>query len=189
MTVLVKIAFDGTNYHGFQIQDNALSVFAVFQQALIKVLGYQTDIKGCSRTDSGVHASCYYLSFEVKEPMDLRKLPLSLNANLPLDIRAIDARQVSDGFHARYDAKAKEYTYNILNSHVDSPFFGRYYYRVPSALNVEQMNRAAQYFVGTHDFESFMTRKSKIVDCTRTVYYAKVEQKGEMISFVVKADG
>ena len=189
MVVKVKIAFDGSNYHGFQIQDNAVTIFEVFQDALIKVLGHTTDIKGCSRTDSGVHARCFYLSFETHKQLDMRKLPLSINANLPLDIRVLEASEASDDFHARYSAKAKEYTYYILNSHVDDPFNYRYYYKVPGALNVDKMNEAAQYFVGTHDFRSFMARKSKIIECTRTVYSAQVHQQSDMITFKVKADG
>ena len=117
MTILVKIAYDGTNYHGFQIQDDVITVFGVFQEALLKILGHKTDIKGCSRTDSGVHAACYYLSFETEKQLNIPRLPLALNANLPLDIRVLEAKQVADGFHARYDCKGKQYTYNIRNSH------------------------------------------------------------------------
>lgn len=189
MTVLVKIAFDGTNYHGFQIQENAVTIFSIFQDALIKIIGHKTDIKGCSRTDSGVHAKCYYLSFETEKPLNLHKFPLSMNANLPMDIRVLSAQQAEDGFHARYDAKGKQYTYNILNSHVDDPFTMRYYYRVPTPLDCEKMNEAAQYFVGKHDFCSFMTQRSKIINCTRTVYCASVTRQAEQIKFVISADG
>lgn len=189
MTVLVKIAFDGTNYHGFQLQENAVSVFEVFQTALLKVIGQKTDIKGCSRTDSGVHAACYYLSFEVEKELNLHKLPLSINANLPMDIRVLQAKEVEDGFHARYSAKGKQYTYYILNSHVDSPFQNRYYYRVATPLDVEKMNLAAGFFVGSHDFKSFMSQRSKIIETTRTVYSAKVEKDGDMLRFIITADG
>ncbi len=189
MTVLVKIAYDGTNYHGFQIQDDVPTVFGVFQQALLKILGHSTDIKGCSRTDSGVHARCCYLSFETEKQLNIPRLPLALNANLPPDIRVLEAQQVKDGFHARYDCKGKEYSYCILNSHIDDPFTARYYWRVPSALDAEKMNMAAQYFVGCHDFRSFMAAKSKITDCHRTVYSAQVERKGDMITFKISADG
>lgn len=189
MTVKVKIAFDGTNYCGSQIQKNGVTVFGVFQEALIKILGYRTDIKGCSRTDSGVHAKCYYLSFDTREDINLSKLPLSLNANLPFDIRAIEATNAPSDFHARYSAKAKEYTYYIKNSHVDDPFNLGYYYRVPTYLEEIAMDNAARYFIGRHDFTSFMSEKSKLVDCTRTVFEAKVSRQGDMIIFKIKADG
>ena len=189
MTILVKIAYDGTNYHGFQIQDDVPTVFGVFQDALLKILGHSTDIKGCSRTDSGVHAKCYYLSFETEKQLNVPRLPLALNANLPNDIRVLEARQIHDGFHARYDCKGKEYTYYIRNSHIDDPFTDKYYWRVPTVLDAEKMNAAAQYYVGGHDFRSFMAAKSKITDCNRTVYSASVERKGDMVIFKVSADG
>ena len=189
MTVVVKIAYDGTNYHGFQIQDDVPTVFGVFQDALLKILGHPTDIKGCSRTDSGVHAKCFVLSFNTDKELNLSRFPLAMNANLPLDIRVLSAEKAPDGFHARYDAKGKEYTYYILNSHVDNPFYNKYYYKVAAPLDVDKMNEAAQYYVGLHDFRSFMARKSKIEDCHRTVYSAKVERIGDMITYKVSADG
>lgn len=189
MTVLVKIAFDGTDYHGFQIQDGARTVFGTFQDALLKILGHKTDIKGCSRTDSGVHAKCFYLSFTTHRQLDLRRLPLALNANLPPDIRALEAQQVPDGFHARYSAKGKQYTYYILNSHIDSPFSSRYYHKVASPLDRQRMNEAAAKFVGKWDFSAFMSKNSSVTDCVRTVFSAAVERKGDMIMFTVSADG
>ena len=112
-----------------------------------------------------------------------------MNANLPSDIRVLEASVIHDGFHARYDCKGKEYTYYIRNSHIDDPFTDKYYWRVPTVLDEVKMNEAAQYFVGSHDFRSFMAAKSKITDCNRTVYSAKVERKGDMITFKVSADG
>ena len=189
MTVLVKIAFDGTNYRGFQIQNDAVTVFGTFQQALLRILGHETQIKGCSRTDSGVHAKCFYLSFDTPKQLDLRRLPLALNGNLPPDIRTLEAVQVPDGFHARYDAKGKEYTYYILNSHIDSPFFSGYYYKVAAALDVESMQQAAKNFAGKWDFSAFMSKNSSVTDFVRTVSYADVKKDGDMIKFVVRADG
>lgn len=189
MTVLVKIAFDGTNYRGFQIQNDAVTVFGTFQQALLRILGHETRIKGCSRTDSGVHAKCFYLSFDTQKQLDLRRLPLALNGNLPPDIRALEAVQVPDGFHARYNAKGKEYTYYILNSHIDSPFFNGYYYKVAAPLDVESMQQAAKNFVGKWDFSAFMSKNSSVTDFVRAVYYADVKKDGDMIKFVVRADG
>lgn len=189
MTVLVKISFDGTDYCGSQVQKNGKTIFGEFQDALDKVVRDYNDLKGCSRTDSGVHALCYYFSFKTDTGVNLKKLPLSLNANLPADIRAINAQCVNDDFHARYSAKAKEYTYYILNSHIDNPFKQRYYHRVPTPLDVTAMNTAAQAFCGTHDFRSFMARNSKIIDCTRTVLSAQVVKNEDMVIFKVKADG
>lgn len=189
MVVLVKLAFDGTNYHGFQIQDDVPTVFGTVQEALLKILGHSTEIKGCSRTDSGVHAKCFVLSFETDKNLDLNRFPLAMNANLPTDIRVLEAKQAPEGFHVRYDAKGKEYTYYILNSHIDNPFNNKYYYKVAAPLDVEKMNEAAQYYVGYHDFRSFMAQKSNIIDCRRTVYSATVEKHDDMIIYKVSADG
>ncbi|MEG0020340.1 MAG: tRNA pseudouridine(38-40) synthase TruA [Oscillospiraceae bacterium] len=189
VTVNVKIAFDGTDYCGSQIQENGRTVFEEFQKALVKILGESPDIKACSRTDSGVHARCFYLSFNTEKAVDVHKLPLSLNANLPFDIRVQGAYRQAEGFHARYSAKAKEYTYYIKNSHVDDPFCQKYYYRTATVLDAEKMNEAAQYFVGTQDFRSFMTIKSKVEDCVRTVVSASVIRQGDMVNFKITADG
>ncbi len=189
MKVLLKLEFDGTNYHGFQIQNNAVSVFEVFQNALIKILGEKVDIKGCSRTDTGVHAKSYYISFETNKDLALSKLPLSLNANLPMDIRVILAKEVDNEFHARYSAKKKEYTYYIKNSHIDDAFNSKYYFKVPYKLDENLMDKAAKEFIGEYDFTSFMSQKSAITDCTREVYSASVVKKGDMLEFKILANG
>ncbi len=189
MNILLRLSYDGTNYCGFQIQNDKPTVFGAFQDALVKILGHSTDIKGCSRTDSGVHAKEFCLNFRTDKQLNLHRLPLALNANLPPDIRVLSAEQAAEDFHARYDCKGKEYVYYILNSHIDSPFNNKYYYKTATPLDAEKMNAAAQYFVGSHDFRSFMAAKSKIEDCVRTVYSAKVERDGEMVKFTVSADG
>ncbi len=189
MNILLKLAFDGTAYHGTQVQENAQSVLAVFQQALWLILGERVDIKACSRLDSGVHARCFYLSFNAPDKTNVAKLPLALNAHLPEDIRVLSSQVVADDFHARYSSKGKEYTYYIWNSHIDDPFTAKYHFRVSPQLDVDKMNQAAQLMVGTHDFRSFMASNSKIIDCHRTVYSAKVERDGEMVRFIVSADG
>ena len=189
MTVKVKVAFDGTDFCGSQVQPDRRTVFGEFQKALQTVVSDAANIKACSRLDSGVHAKCFWFSFDTEKQLDLRKFPLSLNANLPMDIRVIESEEAEEGFHARYSAKGKEYTYYIKNNHIDDPFTSKYYYRCPQKLDAAAMHEAAQYFVGTHDFRSFMARWSKIVDCHRTVYSAQVTQQDDMIIFKVCADG
>lgn len=189
MTVKVKVAFDGTDFCGSQVQKDRRTVFGEFQKGLTTVIGDADNIKACSRLDSGVHAKCFYFSFTTEKQLDLHKLPLSLNANLPVDIRVIEASEAEEGFHARYSAKGKEYTYYIKNNHIDDPFTSKYYYRYPQKLDAAAMHEAAQYYVGTHDYRSFMARWSKIIDCHRTVYSATVTQQDDMIVFKVCADG
>ena len=124
MTYLLWISYKGTNYAGFQVQPNAPTVCAVLQDAMQAVLGQRPDVKGCSRTDAGVHARRFALSFCYTGRVPMQKLVPALNAHLPPDIRAVDIQPVPDSFHARYAAHAKTYHYYLLNARVDDPFLG-----------------------------------------------------------------
>lgn len=116
MTYLLWISYKGTNYAGFQVQPNAPTVCAVLQDAMQAVLGQRPDVKGCSRTDAGVHARRFALSFCYTGRVPMQKLVPALNAHLPPDIRAVDIRPMPDSFHARYAAHAKTYHYYLLNA-------------------------------------------------------------------------
>ena len=173
MNYLLKLSYDGTNYCGFQVQPNGRSVAAVFQDALEAVLGCRPDIKGCSRTDAGVHALGFMLNFHADTRIPAAKLPLALNQHLPPDIRALEARVVPDDFHARYAAHTKTYLYRIHNSQIDSPF-------------------AAQYFVGKHDFLALCASGSSAAahgDTVRTITACDVQRRGDDIDVTVTADG
>lgn len=186
---LLTMTFCGTSYHGFQVQENALSVCTVLQDALEKALGERPQVKGCSRTDSGVHALHYCVSFFSNTAIPPRKLPLAINAHLPRDVRVLQVQPVADDFHARYSARAKQYVYRVHNSPVSSPFFDGMCWRVGPPLALQPMQQAAQAVVGTHDFASFMSGGSKIVDTVRTVYRFTVTQQGEWLLFTICADG
>ena len=187
--ILVTMAFRGTQYHGFQVQENALGVCTVFQDAIERVFGKRVDVKGCSRTDSGVHALRYCVSFRVDSGIPMYKLPLALNAHLPEDVRVLEARIVPEDFHARYSAEAKQYVYRLHNSPVSSPFSDGLCWRVGAPLALEPMQKAAAAVVGTHDFASFMTAGSKIIDTVRTVYDFTVQRQGDDLLFTICADG
>lgn len=192
MTWLLTLAFDGTEYCGFQVQPNGRSVAAAFQDGLEAVIGRRPDIKGCSRTDAGVHALGFALSFEADLRIPPEKLPLALNTKLPRDIRVLSARVVPDGFHARYAAHTKTYLYRIRNSPIDSPFEERYYCRIPGRLDVERMQRAAAHFVGTHDFLALCAAHSSAAahgDTVRTITACGAERHGDTVEITVTADG
>ena len=144
---LLTLAYDGTNYCGFQVQPNGRSVAATFQDALEAVLGSRPDIRGCSRTDAGVHALGFRLNFHADTRIPPQKLPLALNQHLPPDIRVLAAQTVPEDFHARYAAHTKTYLYRIHNHPIDSPFDAAYYTRVPRHLDEARMQAAAQQFV------------------------------------------
>ncbi len=186
---LITVAFCGSAYHGFQVQENALAVCTVLQDAMEKVFGARPQVKGCSRTDSGVHALHYCVSFFADTKLSGYKMPLAINAHLPRDIRVLTAQPVPQDFHARYSAVAKQYVYRVHNSAVSSPFFDDICWRVGPPLQLEPMQQAAAAVVGTHDFASFMSGGSKIIDTVRTVYSFDVHREGEWLLFTICADG
>lgn len=186
----ITISYDGKDLHGWQIQKNALTVQECFQNALRSVIGHTPDIKGCSRTDTGVHAKMYVISMKTEHKITCERLKAALNRYLPLSIAVKDVCEVDEDFHARYSAKGKRYVYKILNTQVRDPFCEGYalHYRYP--INVEMLNRAAQDYVGTHDFTSFCTLdKREKGDFTRTVQSFSVKRDGNFVYMTVQADG
>ncbi|MEG0832526.1 MAG: tRNA pseudouridine(38-40) synthase TruA [Oscillospiraceae bacterium] len=181
--------FVGTAYHGSQIQENALTVQEVFQNALKRVLGYLPDIKCCSRTDSGVHANAFCISFFSTKDMDTLKMCMALNMALPRDIAVVDCKLVPDDFHARYSALKKQYVYRVYNARVMDPFqYGRAAHII-APLNEQKLDRAAKLFIGEHDFSSFCSIKCKKGNTVRTVYSFDVTRSKDEVLFCVEADG
>ncbi|MEG2931512.1 MAG: tRNA pseudouridine(38-40) synthase TruA, partial [Ruthenibacterium sp.] len=170
-------------------QQNALSVCEVLQNAMEKLYGARPPVKGCSRTDAGVHALGYCVSYRQPKPIELFRLPLAINRFLPPDIRVLSAREVPDDFHARYDALSKEYLYKLHNSAVDDVFAQDTAWRLATPLDVEIMQQTAQLLCGTHDYTAFMSAGSKIEDAVRTVHFFTVKKDGCDITFHICADG
>ena len=192
MTYLLWITYKGTHYAGFQVQPNAPTVCAVLQDAMQAALGQRPDVKGCSRTDAGVHARRFALSFCYTGKVPMEKFVPALNAHLPPDIRALAVQPVADDFHARYAAHAKTYHYYILNARVDDPFTFDTCYRVAAPLDLAAMQAAAQQFVGTHDFAALCASGSSAAahgDTTRTITECNVVQSGNHFVISVTADG
>ena len=156
------------------------------------MFGCRPDVKGCSRTDAGVHARRFALSFCYTGKVPMQKIVPALNAHLPPDIRAVDIRSVPDGFHARYAAHAKTYRYYILNARVDDPFTYDTCHRVGAALNLAAMQAAAAQFIGTHDFSALCASGSSAAahgDTVRTITDCTVVQSGDLFTISVTADG
>ena len=188
--LLLKLAYDGTRYHGWQIQENAVTVQQVFQEALCKVTGRQEDLKACSRTDTGVHAREFCVSLKTESPIPEERLVAALNHYLPQDMAVRSCQRVGEDFHARYSCKGKEYCYEIWNHPVREPFLaGRalhYWYPIDEAL----LDQAARHYLGSHDFSSFCTLdKRERGDLTRRVFTSRVERRGDLVVFTVGADG
>jgi tRNA pseudouridine38-40 synthase len=171
------------------VQKNALSVCQVCQDAAEKVLGERGDVKGCSRTDAGVHAYKYCLSLKTTSAIPCEKLPQALNFHLPGDVVVVAAEEVPADFHARYHCIGKEYVYRIHNSPVRDPFSPDLSYRFGYTLSEDNLHREAQDFVGTHDFAAFQSAGSDVEDTVRTIHAFSVTRQGEMVLFTVQGDG
>lgn len=188
--ILITISYDGSKYHGWQIQHNAITVQEVFQNALYAVIGDKPDIKACSRTDSGVHAEMFCISTKISHPIPAIRLKAALNSHLPDSVVVLDVKEVPLDFHARYNAKGKRYIYRVLNRPERDPFYiGRaLHYRY--SLDAELLNKASKAYIGTHDFTSFCTLdKREKGDFVRTIFDFSVTRKGDIVEFTVEGNG
>ena len=151
--IALRLAYLGTNYHGWQYQNNALSIQQVLQEALAKATGCQVVLSGVGRTDAGVHARAYVANGRMRTGIPLDKLPLAVGAYLPEDIAVSRATEVPEDFDARFNCRSKEYTYLIHNSRTRNPFYHNRAYFCPAPLDFEAMVQAAPHFEGQQDFE------------------------------------
>ncbi len=188
---LITISYNGSNYHGWQIQNNALAVQEVFQNSLENVIQKTPyEIKGCSRTDSGVHANMYCISLKMCHAIPCHRLLTALNRFLPLDIAVLDIQEKPLNFHARYSCKSKEYVYKIWNSPVRNPFLDGLAYHYKWYIDVDRLDKACKAYIGNHDYTSFCTIDNrKMEDMHRNVMNFKVERQGDMVLMTVEADG
>lgn len=198
MKLFIKVAYKGTAYGGYQVQNNAPTVQAELTRAAREIFGKECDIVGCSRTDSGVHANgfCATVAYKGTNKLDTNippaKIPLAFCAHLPCDISVTEAYPVDEGFHPRYDVKYKEYIYRIWNRPERNPFVPDMCYHYPKKIDdsaLERMRDAAEKFCGEHDFKAFMAKGGNEEDTVRTVIYASVERQNDFIEFKVAANG
>ncbi len=187
--LLVTMRFDGAAYHGWQVQENAVTVQQVFQDALQALFGSRLAVTGCSRTDAFVHAQMYCCNFRTDSAISCEKLPYALNAHLPDDIGVYACREVPPGFHARYSCREKRYVYRIRNSPFRDPFLRERALLYARPLDAAFLDTQTQAFLGTHDFSAFASAGSSVEDTVRTVSHAAVSRAGEEVRFEVQADG
>lgn len=183
--ILLEIEYDGTKYSGWQIQENGITVQGCVEKGLYALTGEVISVNGCSRTDAGVHAHGYVLNFRTESTIPAHRFSFALNAFLPEDITAIRSIQVSDEFHARFDAKRKTYRYLFYPSGRPSALLSKRAWHVRTAdfaqaseedwVNAAaRMDRGAKFFVGTHDFSAFRALGSHVKTTVRTIFDAKV---------------
>lgn len=188
----LTISYLGTHYSGWQVQPNAPSIQQTLGEALDLLFGCKCTVTGCSRTDSGVHAHeflCVVGFGGEYNHIPPDRVPQAINTILPDDISVLSCEECPDDFHPRYGIRGKEYIYLILNSRIRDPFLSGRACQIPQPLDEGAMNTAAKEFIGYHDFGAFMAAGSKITDTRRTVFDAKVERQGDMLTFTVSADG
>lgn len=187
--VKLIVSYDGTNYCGWQIQKNGITIEEILNRELSKLLGEEIIVIGASRTDSGVHALGNVAIFDTNARMPGDKISFALNQRLPEDIRIKESMEVSFDFHPRYCNSIKTYEYKIYNSKIPNPVVRLYSRFIYYNLDIEKMKQAAKYIEGEHDFKSFCSLGSQVSSTVRTVTSITIEQVDEMISIRIKGTG
>ena len=186
----VALTYDGTRYSGWQIQPRRQTIQGELERVLHELTGEMERIQCSGRTDAGVHAREQVAHFDLTKPVVLKKLRLGFNALLDGDIRVLSIRKARDNFHARFDAKSKEYRYFLWNGEIMPPFLRNYRALVRTPLNVAAMNKAAKRLVGIHDFAAFSANPHYEREGTvRHLRELKVSRRGRDIVIVAKGDG
>lgn len=187
--IRIWLKYDGTDFHGYQVQKNGFTVQEALENAISKITGEKISITGCSRTDAGVHAYMYAANFfsETKIPMD--KMPLAINTALPDSIRVYKAELTEDSFHATYSAKEKTYEYTIDTNIIADPFLKRYAWHFSYDLDIGKMKEGAQFLIGKHDFSAFMASGAQVKTTVRTVKKIEITEKDKIITLRITADG
>lgn len=185
----VKIGYCGTAYHGFQRQDNAITVQNVLEDRLSRLTASEVKINGCSRTDTGVHANEFYFSFHTESAIACESIVKGMNSLLPMDICVFECVEADNDFHARYSCKGKEYVYKILNRPIRDPFLEGRAYHYPYAMDIDKMNSAAQFIKGTHDYSAFCGAAGAKENSVRTVYDCIVSKEKDIVTVTVSGDG
>lgn len=183
------ISYDGTNYCGWQIQNNGITVEQVINETLTDLLGEPVTVIGASRTDSGVHALGNVAVFDTTTKIPPEKISFALNQRLPADIRIQHSCEVSLDFHPRYCDTRKTYEYRIQNRTFEDPTSRLYTHFCYFKLDVEKMQKAAGYLVGEHDFASFCSARGQALTTVRTVYFLDVKKQGDVISIRITGNG
>lgn len=187
--IRLTIEYDGTNYHGWQIQQNAVTVQGTLEKALSELIGEETGVIGCSRTDVGVHAYGQTANFFTDSSIPADKFSYAVNNKLPPDIVIQRSEEVGADFHSRYSSKGKKYRYIIYNNEQPSALQRSRAWHVKPSLDVDKMIMAAKYFEGEHDFAAFQATGGQVRSTVRTIYSMSVAKQGNSIILEVAGNG
>ena len=177
--IALKIAYDGTNYHGFQrqlpITKSTLAIQNVLEDKLQKIFGGKIELAAAGRTDAGVHAFGQVVNFSTDGTIPIDKIPIAASGLLPDDIVVLEAWESDSDFNARHSAKSKIYIYRILTSRVSNPFVNRYAWHIHYPLDVEAMRKALSILIGRHDFSAFRAAGGAPMSPVRTIFSAGID--------------
>ena len=187
--IALILMYNGTAYHGWQVQKTEVTVAQTLERGLSMVCGEPIKCTGCGRTDAGVHAEHYVANFRTNSRIPVDRLPFAVNTHIPEDIVVKAAYEVAEDFNAIGSCARKEYTYQIYNSRLKDPFYVNRAWFYPKHLDEQVMQRAADQFVGTHDFAAVRSVGTDVKSTVRTVYYYQVERQGNLILLRVCANG
>ena len=187
--IALTLMYNGTAYHGWQVQKNAVTVCETLQKAISQITGEQVHVTGCGRTDAGVHAEKYIANFRTNSRIPVDRLPFAINTHTPEDIAVEQAFEVAEDFNATTSCIKKEYTYRIYNSRFKNPFYVNRAYFYPKRLDEEFLNRAAHMFVGTHDLKAVRSVGTETRPTVRTIYWCEVSRTGDLLELRVCANG
>lgn len=187
--VKLTIEYDGTNYCGWQKQNNEKTIQEEIEKAIYEAVGEVVEVIGSSRTDAGVHARGMVANFKTNATIPFDKFKYAINDKLPEDISIIESEEVKNEFHARYDSKGKTYCYSIINRQQKIAIGRNYAYHFKWSLDIEKMQEACKYFIGKHDFKAFRSLGSSVKTTERTIKELYIEAKGESINIFITADG
>ena len=187
--IALFLTYEGTAYHGWQVQKKDITIGQTMEEAAARIVGHPVKMTGCGRTDAGVHARRYVANFRTSSTIPVDRLPYAMNTHLPEDIVVTDAMDVHEDFNAIGSCVRKEYTYLIYNSRIRDPFYVNRAWFYPKHLDETIMQKAAEQFVGTHDFAAVRSVGTDVKSTVRTVYYYNVERKGDLIELKVCANG
>ena len=187
--ILLTVAYDGTNFHGYAYQEGVRTVEGVLADAVKQICGHDADITGASRTDAGVHAYGNLATFDTDGTIPAERFSVALNTALPEDVRVVLSEETEAGFHPRRTGWKKTYEYRILNTDMPDPVRRNYTYHYRSALDIASMDRAAGALTGTHDFTSFCSVHSQSETRERTIFDCGVTKREDLVVIRVTGSG
>ncbi|MBC8591554.1 tRNA pseudouridine(38-40) synthase TruA [Wansuia hejianensis] len=186
--IKLVIEYEGTNYSGWQSQDNAIGIQAIIEDAIKEVTGEKVKLIGSGRTDSKVHALGQVANFFTNSNIPGNKFKYPLNIKLPEDIKIIDSEEVDKGFHSRFDATRKRYKYIIYNGSMPRPIYRNFSYHVDRKLNIGNMKESLKDLIGTNDYKSFMGPRTHVKSTIRTIYSIEIIEAGDFIEIVIEGN-